>query len=146
MKRCLMVFREDWDANPSDYKARLILLMYRCANILSRRSRLVVILFSPYIVLYKIIVEWLMCVELHWRSSIGGGLSLFHGLGVPLLLGCSRKSYIAALSNDEVAEERLPGSLAGVLLGASQGVHIFRVHDVAETVQALKSWSCGASL
>lgn len=69
-------------------------------------------------------------------------LSLFHGLGVPLLLGCSRKSYIAALSAGEAADERLPGSIAGVLLGVSQGVQIFRVHDVAETVQALKTWHC----
>lgn len=74
------------------------------------------------------------------------GLSLFHGLGVPLLLGCSRKSYIAALSDGEAADERLPGSLSGVLLGASQGVQIFRVHDVAETVQALKTWHCRAPL
>ncbi len=70
------------------------------------------------------------------------GLSLFHGLGVPLLLGCSRKSFIAALSNNEPADERLPGSLASVLLGARQGVQIFRVHDVSETVQALKIWRC----
>lgn len=74
------------------------------------------------------------------------GLSLFHGLGVPLLLGCSRKSYIAALSDGEPADERLPGSLSGVLLGVSQGVQIFRVHDVAETVQALKTWHCRAPL
>ncbi len=69
-------------------------------------------------------------------------LSLFHGLGVPLLLGCSRKSFIGALSRNEKASERLPGSLAAVMLGASQGVQIFRVHDVAETVQALKVWGC----
>lgn len=67
-------------------------------------------------------------------------LSLFHGLGVPLLLGCSRKSFIGALSKNEGASERLPGSLASVMIGASQGVQIFRVHDVAETAQALKVW------
>ena len=71
------------------------------------------------------------------------GLSLFHGLGVPLLLGCSRKSFIAALSKNEPADQRLAGSLAALLLGARQGVQIFRVHDVAETVQALKIWRCG---
>ncbi|GJM02205.1 MAG: dihydropteroate synthase [Rhodomicrobium sp.] len=65
------------------------------------------------------------------------GLSLFHGLGVPLLLGCSRKRFIAEISRDAPVEARLPGSLAGVMLGAMQGVQIMRVHDVAETRQAL---------
>lgn len=68
------------------------------------------------------------------------GLSLFHGIGVPVLLGCSRKRFIAALSQGEPALERLPGSLAGVLKGVSQGVQIVRVHDVAATRQALAVW------
>jgi dihydropteroate synthase len=66
-----------------------------------------------------------------------GGLSLFHGLGCPLLLGASRKSFIHSLSHAPNAKARLGGSLAAVLSGYSQGVQIFRVHDVQETVQAL---------
>lgn len=65
------------------------------------------------------------------------GLSLFHGLGCPLLLGASRKRFIAALSNNIPVEERLPGSIAAALAGFNQGVQIYRVHDVAETRQAL---------
>ncbi len=62
----------------------------------------------------------------------------FHALGVPILLGASRKSFIGKLSGEEDPKNRLPGSLASVLWGHSQGVQIFRVHDVKETVQALK--------
>lgn len=62
----------------------------------------------------------------------------FHDLGVPILLGTSRKSFIGKLSADEPANDRLPGSLSSVLWGLSQGVQIFRVHDVKETVQAFK--------
>ncbi len=65
-------------------------------------------------------------------------ISKFHGLGVPLLLGTSRKSFIAKLSEGEPENERIPGSLASVLWGLSQGVQIYRVHDVKETVQAFK--------
>jgi dihydropteroate synthase len=65
-------------------------------------------------------------------------INVFHGLGVPLLLGTSRKSFIAALSAGEDAENRVSGSLASALWGLSQGAHIFRVHDVAETMQAFK--------
>jgi dihydropteroate synthase len=67
-----------------------------------------------------------------------GQLSLFHGLGVPLLVGVSRKGFIGRLSKNELAAERLPGSLAGALAAVAQGAQILRVHDVAETVQALK--------
>ena len=68
------------------------------------------------------------------------GLSLFHGLGCPVVLGASRKRIIGALDNEVPTEKRLGGSIALALKGAEQGVQILRVHDVPETVQALKVW------
>jgi dihydropteroate synthase len=68
------------------------------------------------------------------------GLSLLHGLGCPIMLGASRKRMIGALSGEAPADQRLPGSLALALKGADQGVQLLRVHDVPETVQALKVW------
>lgn len=68
------------------------------------------------------------------------GLSLFHGLGLPIVLGASRKRMIGALSNEAPADERLGGSLALALVGVEQGVQLLRVHDVAETVQAIRVW------
>ncbi|MFP4314099.1 MAG: dihydropteroate synthase [Alphaproteobacteria bacterium] len=65
-------------------------------------------------------------------------ISKFHDLHCPLLLGTSRKSFIGALDNNATAEERLPGSLSSIIWGRSQGVQMFRVHDVKESVQALK--------
>ena len=65
-------------------------------------------------------------------------LSLFHGLGVPLLVGVSRKGFIGKLSACEPPAVRLPGSLAAALACVGQGAQILRVHDVAETAQALK--------
>lgn len=58
-------------------------------------------------------------------------------LGFPLLIGASRKSIIGAICDAEV-EQRLPGSLAIACVAAQRGADIVRVHDVAETVQALK--------
>ncbi|MDK9721439.1 MAG: dihydropteroate synthase [Rhodospirillales bacterium] len=69
------------------------------------------------------------------------GLRKFHELGCPLLLGASRKSFIAHLCGGIPSDDRLPGSLAAALWGASQGAHILRVHDVAATAQALTIWS-----
>ena len=68
------------------------------------------------------------------------GLALFHGLGCPIVIGASRKRMIGALSNEAPADQRLAGSLALALKAAEQGVQIIRVHDVPETVQALKVW------
>ena len=64
-------------------------------------------------------------------------ISLFHGLGVPILFGASRKSTIAKLSKDEPADQRLAGSLALAMAAYRQGAQLLRVHDVGETAQAL---------
>jgi dihydropteroate synthase len=67
-------------------------------------------------------------------------LSLFHSLGVPLLLGASRKGFIGAIGEAPEARRRMPGSIAVGLAALAQGVHILRVHDVAETAQAIRLW------
>jgi dihydropteroate synthase len=68
-------------------------------------------------------------------------LDSFVALGFPVLLGVSRKSFIATLHPPaRRAEDRLPASLACALAGAAAGVAAVRVHDVAETVQALAMW------
>jgi len=68
------------------------------------------------------------------------GLALLHSLGCPIVLGASRKRTIGALSNEAPADKRLGGSIAFALKAAEQGAQIIRVHDVFETVQALKVW------
>ena len=68
-------------------------------------------------------------------------LSLFHGLGCPILLGVSRKGIIGQIGKEPRKTARAPGSIAVALAGLSQGVQIIRVHDVAETAQALRLWS-----
>jgi dihydropteroate synthase len=65
------------------------------------------------------------------------GLDRIVALGFPVLLGASRKSFIGALSGGAAADQRLGGSIAAALAGATAGVAAVRVHDVAETVQAL---------
>ena len=68
------------------------------------------------------------------------GLALFHSLGCPLVVGASRKRTIGALSGEAPADKRLGGSIAFALKAVEQGVQIVRVHDVFETVQALRVW------
>jgi dihydropteroate synthase len=68
------------------------------------------------------------------------GLSLLHGLGCPVLLGASRKRIVGALANEAPVDQRLGGSLALLMQGLSQGAQMFRVHDVTDSVQAMRVW------
>ena len=74
------------------------------------------------------------------NTGILGRLDLYRELGCALLIGVSRKAFIARLSKGEPPRQRLAGSLAAALAGVARGVHILRVHDVAETRQALDVW------
>ncbi|MDO9525598.1 MAG: dihydropteroate synthase [Gemmobacter sp.] len=67
-------------------------------------------------------------------------LSLFHGMGCPILLGASRKRFIGTYGGAEAPDQRMPGSVAVALAGVAQGAQVVRVHDVAETRQALRVW------
>ena len=67
-------------------------------------------------------------------------LSLLHGLGVPLLVGASRKRFISGVAGGETPQSREAGSFAVALVAAAQGAQILRVHDVAGTRQALSVW------
>ncbi|MFC3124462.1 dihydropteroate synthase [Pseudoroseomonas globiformis] len=71
-------------------------------------------------------------------------LPLLAGIGCRVLVGASRKRFVGTISGVEQAERRLAGSLAVALAGASLGASILRVHDVAETVQALRLWQACA--
>ena len=70
--------------------------------------------------------------------EILAGLGLYHTLGVGILLGASRKSFIGKIDGSADPRRRLGGSLAAALDGWGRGAQIVRVHDGAETVQALR--------
>ena len=72
-------------------------------------------------------------------------IAIFHGLGCPVLLGASRKGVTGGLERAVPPGDRLPGSLAAALWARSQGVQVLRVHDVAETRQALAVWDAIAA-
>jgi len=64
-------------------------------------------------------------------------ISLFHSLGFPVLLGTSRKKFISQISGPYDTKERLGGTLSSILFSLSQGVRIFRVHNVEEVKQGI---------
>jgi dihydropteroate synthase len=78
--------------------------------------------------------------KLSHNLELMNGLALFHSLGCPIVLGASRKRTIGALSGEAPADKRLGGSIAFALKAVERGAQLLRVHDVFETVQALRVW------
>ena len=72
--------------------------------------------------------------NLNLISNIG----LFHGLGCPIMLGPSRKSFIGKVLKNKDSKNRLGGTLSAIITGYNQGVQCFRVHDIKEVHEALK--------
>jgi dihydropteroate synthase len=68
------------------------------------------------------------------------GLPTLASLGYPLLVGVSRKRFIGTLADEPEPARRLGGSLAAGLFAIANGASILRVHDVRETVQAIRVW------
>ncbi len=73
-------------------------------------------------------------------------LSLFHGLGVPILLGASRKGFIGRIGGAPDKAARMPGSVSVALSALAHGAQIIRVHDVAETRQAIALWRASMAI
>jgi len=67
-------------------------------------------------------------------------LDLYRDIGCALMLGVSRKSFIGKITGEKDPKSCVPGSLASALAGVRQGARLLRVHDVAETRQALNVW------
>lgn len=66
-------------ANPT--KGKYIVVLFRIAQLIRRRKGLF-ILFFWYLLFYRVVVEWFMCVELSWKTNVGPGLSIWHGSGL----------------------------------------------------------------
>jgi len=73
---------QDWKANPRNPKIQLSLAAFRLAQRIGRAPRPIFWLGSPFLVVYRVLVEWLLGIELHWKLEIGPGLRIFHGYGL----------------------------------------------------------------
>ncbi len=75
--------------------------------------------------------------NLKHNLTLISNISLFHSLGFPILVGTSRKKFISLISGKNDSNERIGGTVASVLFLLSQGVQIFRVHNVNEIKQSI---------
>lgn len=73
---------QDVNINKNNYKFIIILPMFRLAQLIRGGSVVVLYVFMPYLIFYRIFVEWILGVELPWGVSVGAGLRIFHGVGL----------------------------------------------------------------
>lgn len=69
---------QDWAAGKGNPKSRLVMLLFRIAHLL-RQSTVSFVLFLPYFIAYRIAVEWVLGIELPWKTRIGPGFRIEHG-------------------------------------------------------------------
>jgi dihydropteroate synthase len=76
--------------------------------------------------------------NLKHNMNLMSGISIFHSLGFPILVGNSRKRFIKEISKNNDTKNRIGGTIASSIYLMMQGVQILRVHDINETMQAVK--------
>ncbi|MEO5998471.1 MAG: hypothetical protein ABIN89_17065 [Chitinophagaceae bacterium] len=74
---------QDWKINKGNLKGRIILLLFRTANICNKK-KIYYYLGIPYLIFYRILVEWFFSIEIPWTIKAGKNLSLFHGQALVL--------------------------------------------------------------
>jgi putative colanic acid biosynthesis acetyltransferase WcaB len=97
----------DWSRNSGNIKGRLILLLFRISNRGSRKGLLFIILL-PYLILYRLIVEWILGIEIPYKTQIGGGLILYHGQGLVINDGTIIGKNCTLRHNTTIGNKELP--------------------------------------
>lgn len=73
---------QDWNTNKKNIKGRIVLVHFRLAQICRKSPKPLFYLLIPYLVFYRIVFEWILCIELPWNTQVGKGLKLYHGQGL----------------------------------------------------------------
>ena len=74
-----MYIFQDLKNNPKNIKAKIVLVLFRLAQLCRKTPKPFFYILIPYLIFYRVIVEWILCIELPWNTKVGKGLSLFHG-------------------------------------------------------------------
>lgn len=73
---------QDWAANRGNLKARFFLLSFRLSQGIRRARRPLLLIGCPYLVLHRLLWEWVLGIELPWGTKVGRNLRIFHGMGL----------------------------------------------------------------
>lgn len=73
---------QDWIVNKGNTKARMAIVLFRCASLVSRKNKLIKIILLPYAIFYRFFIEWMLGIEIPWKTVIGKNTRIFHGQGL----------------------------------------------------------------
>lgn len=73
---------QDWRINQGNPKARLVLLAFRLAQRVRKAPKLILLVLFPYLIFYRVMVEWILGIELPWNLELGSNAKIFHGMGL----------------------------------------------------------------
>lgn len=72
-----MIF-DDWNRNNGNIKIQIVLILFRISQLASK-NKLVFILLIPFLIFYRISVEWILGIEIPYKTRVGKGLVIYHG-------------------------------------------------------------------
>jgi putative colanic acid biosynthesis acetyltransferase WcaB len=81
----IRTIREDWASNDRNPKGQLIMLLFRITNFFAAKKHTaswVWVAGLPLMIFYRVLVEWVLCVELPAKTQVGAGLTIHHGMGL----------------------------------------------------------------
>jgi len=98
---------QDWRANRGNSKARLVLTLFRLATLV-RHYKVLTVLFFWYLIFYRVLVEWLMGIELPWSLRAGSGLKLDHGQALVVNGECILGRNVLLRQSTTIGKKQLP--------------------------------------
>ncbi|WP_158828566.1 serine acetyltransferase [Mucilaginibacter lacusdianchii] len=99
---------QDWRANKGNIKGRIILLLFRIANFCSTR-RIYYYIGFPYLLIYRILVEWFFSIEIPWNTKIGRNFHLYHGQALVMTNEVVIGENCTLRQSTTIGNKQLPG-------------------------------------
>ena len=99
---------QDWHVNRGNAKGRVLLVLFRTANFCSTR-KVYYYLGFPYLLFYRLLVEWFFSIEIPWNTGIGKNLSLFHGQALVMTNQVIIGENCTLRQSTTIGNKQLPG-------------------------------------
>jgi putative colanic acid biosynthesis acetyltransferase WcaB len=100
----------DWKRNANNIKGRLIMVCFRIAH-LATYNRLFFFILIPYLVAHRFIFEWVLSVEIPWKTNIGKGLVIYHGMAIVINDGCTIGDNCTIRHSTTIGNKQLQGQI-----------------------------------
>lgn len=98
---------QDLKSNPKNIKAKLVLVLFRLAQVCRNNKKPFFYLWIPYLVFYRVFVEWILGIELPWNTRVGKGLIIFHGQGLVINDGTIIGENVTLRHNTTIGNKQL---------------------------------------